>query len=66
MFYYFFIIQTHLSHHSWNKKFFYVIGYENVSKIVHYAIDNNKDLEETCKILGYSKEFDKIIKPILQ
>jgi len=41
------------------------IGYENVSKIVKYSIDNDINLEETCKKFGYSDIYNKIIKPIL-
>ena len=41
------------------------IGYENVSKIVHHSLDNKISLEETCKKFGYSNQYDKIIKPIL-
>lgn len=41
------------------------IGYENVSKIVHYALDNNISLEEACKKFGYINEYNKIIKPIV-
>jgi fumarate hydratase class II len=41
------------------------IGYENVSKIVHYSLDNNISLEETCKKLGYTEQYNKIIKPII-
>ena len=41
------------------------IGYENVSKIVHHALDNKMTLEETCKIFGFIEPYDRIIKPIL-
>lgn len=42
------------------------IGYENVSKIVHYALDKNLNLEDTCKKFGFIEQYNKIIKPILQ
>lgn len=41
------------------------IGYENVSKIVHHALNNNLNLEDTCKNFGFIEQYNKIIKPIL-
>jgi fumarate hydratase, class II len=42
-----------------------VIGYDNASRIAHYALDNNLSLREAALKLGYvnSEDFDRIVDP---
>ena len=42
------------------------IGYEEVSKMVHYANDNDLTLEDACRHFGHMKLYDKIIRPLVE
>ncbi len=42
------------------------IGYNKVSEIVKYSLENNLSLEESCNKFGYSDVYNRIIKPILE
>jgi len=42
-----------------------VIGYDNASKIAHYALDNDLSLKEATLKLGFvtADDFDRIVDP---
>jgi fumarate hydratase class II len=42
-----------------------VIGYDNASRIAHYALDNDLTLKEAALKLGLVKEdeFDRVVDP---